>query len=109
MLGAEPLTKPVANVPIDGTVRPAHGAEAEVVGPSQQEPIQSRHLVLDRHPQPTTVGRLADLVPEARDLLRRRTRPDEGAARLRRVAPPDRVAQEVERLFGDTAQPRLRL
>src|SRR5512143_1532217 len=34
MLGAEPLAKPVAAVPIDGAVRPAHRAEAEVVRPS---------------------------------------------------------------------------
>src|SRR3954463_15386852 len=108
VLGAEPLAKPVAAVPIDGAVRPAHGAEAKVVRPAQQKPVQSRHSVLDRHPQPTTVGQLADLVPKARDLLRRRTRPDEGATRLRRVAPPDRIAQKVERPSRDTAQPRLR-
>src|SRR5512135_3269570 len=99
----------MANVPIDGMVRLAHGAEAKVVRPSQQELIPSRHPVLDRRPLPTPVGQLTDLVPKARDLLRRRTRPDGGTARLRRVTPPDRRAQKIDRLLGDTAHPRLRL
>jgi hypothetical protein len=86
MLGAEPLAKPVADVPIEGAVRPAHGAEAKVVRPSQQEPVQSRHSVLDLRPEPAAVGPLADLVPKVRDLPRRRTRPDEGAARLTRLS-----------------------
>ena len=56
MLGAEPLAKPVAAVPIEGAVRPAHGAEAQGVRPSPQKSVQSRHSVLDLRPEPAAVG-----------------------------------------------------
>src|SRR5262249_12375550 len=99
----------MATVPIDGTVRPAHGAEAEVVRPPQELLVQPGYSVLDLRPVPTSVGPLADLVPKARALLRRRVRPDVGAPRPRRVTQPDRIAQEVEGLLGDATRPRLGL
>ena len=50
VLGAQPLAEPVAAVPVDGTVRRAHRAEAEVVRPAQQLPVQSSHPLLDLRP-----------------------------------------------------------
>src|SRR5262249_42625913 len=99
----------MATVPINGTVRSAHGAEAEVVRPPQELLVQSGHSVLDLRPAPTSVGRVADLVPEARDLLRRRVRPDVGTPRPRRVTQPDRIAQEIEGLLGNATRPCLGL
>ncbi len=91
VLPTQPLTEPEATVPVDGTVHRRHRAEAKVVRPAQQQPVQSDHPVLDTRPLPTTVGQLADRVPEGRHLLRRRPSPDVGPPRPRRVAPPDRV------------------
>ena len=75
---AQPLAKPMATVPIEGTVCPAHGAEAEVVRPPQKFLVQPGYPVLDFRPKPASVGHFADLVPKVRDLLRRRVRPNVG-------------------------------
>ena len=88
----------------------AHRAEAEVVRPAQQLPVQLGHPVLDL-PSRANDGRSTrgSRPGEPLDLLRRRARPDVGPSRPRRVAPADRVAQKVERLLGDATQPRLGL
>ena len=62
-LRTQPLAEPVAAVPVDGTVRLAHRAEAEVVRPAHAasgsvEPPAPRLV----QPGPTAVGQLADLV-----------------------------------------------
>src|SRR4051812_36026428 len=80
VLGAQPPTQPMASVPVHGTVRRAHGAEAEVVRPAPEGPVQSTYPVLNIRPEMTTVGQLADHVPQARDPLRRRANPQVGAA-----------------------------
>src|SRR3954451_5615552 len=61
VLGAPPPAEPLATVPVDGTVRRAHGTKAEVVRPSQKLPVQSSHPFLGLRPEPPTVGHLADL------------------------------------------------
>ena len=66
VLPAKPLAEPMPRVAVNGTVGRAHRAETEVVRPTQKHPVQSRHSVLDRRPQPSTVGQLADLVLEGR-------------------------------------------
>src|SRR3954453_1858681 len=109
MLGTQPLTEPGAGVPVRGLIRLVNLAQAEVVRPALQFPVEPRDLLPLVEPGPSAAGQLADLATDSLDPFRRRTRPDGGLARLRRVAPADRVAQKVERLLGNPAQPRLGL
>src|SRR3954453_7923023 len=109
MLGSQPLTEPVAGVPVHGLIRLMNLAQAEVVRPALQFPVETSDLLRLVEPGPLTAGQFADLATDSLDHFRRRARPEVGLARLRRVAPTDRVAQEVERLLGNPAQPRLGL
>src|SRR3954451_22020027 len=109
MLGTQPLAEPMAGMPVHGLIRLAHLAQAEVVRPPHQFPVESRDLLLLVEPGPLAAGHFADLATEALDPLRRRACPEIGPSRLRRITPADRIAQEVERLLGDPTQPRLGL
>src|SRR5512135_3430514 len=99
----------MAGMPVHGLIRLVHLAQAEVVRPALQFPVESRDLLLLVEPGPSAVGQFADLATESLDHFRGRARPDVGLARLRRVAPADRIAQKVERLLGYPTQPRLGL
>src|SRR3954453_11418868 len=105
MLGSQPLTEPVAGVPVHGLIRLVNLAQAEVVRPALQFPVEPRDLLPLVEPGPLATGQFADLATGALDRFRRRTRPDVGLARLRRIAPADRIAQKVERLLGNSSQP----
>src|SRR5262249_24697485 len=83
------------------------GPRGEVLRPTRALRVRWSHSLLDLRPEPPPVGHVADRVPEARDLLRRRVRADVGTPRPRRVTRADRVAQKVERLLGYAAQPGL--
>src|SRR4051812_27218994 len=96
-------------MPVHGLIRLAHLAQAEVVRPALQFPVESSDLLLLVEPGPSATGHLADLATEALDHFRRRACPDIGPSRLRRITPADRVAQKVERLLGHPTQPRLGL
>src|SRR4051794_41318428 len=109
MLGTQPLTEPMAGMPVHGLIRLVHLAQAEVIRPPHQFPVESSDLLLLVEPGPSAAGHLADLATESLDHFRRRSGPEIGPSRLRRVAPADRIAQEVERLLGDPTQPRLGL
>src|SRR4051812_23961567 len=108
VLPQEPATQPLPRMAVHGSIRDTDGAETEVVRPSQKHPVESVHSVSHLRPEPFPARLVADLSLEAGDRLRRRSRPDGGLTRLRRPEAPDRVTQEVERLLGDSAQPRLR-
>src|SRR3982751_722212 len=99
----------MTGVPVHGLIRLAHLAQAEVVGPALQFPVEPRDLLLLVEPGPSAAGQFADLATESLDRFRRRACPEIGPSRLRRVTPADRIAQKVERLLGDPAQPRLGL
>src|SRR3954451_5594037 len=101
MLGPQPLAEPVAGMPVHGLIRLVNLAQTEVVRPALQFPVESSNLLPFVEPGPLTAGQFADLATDSLDHFRRRTRPDVGLARLRRVAPADRVAQKVERLLGN--------
>src|SRR4051794_11167458 len=51
-------------------------AQAEVVRPALQFPVESSDLLPLVEPGPPTVGQLADLATESLDHFRRRARPD---------------------------------
>ena len=95
----QPLAEPMADVAVHGSIGLAHRAQAEVVRPTHAACRFSRADHRPRRPASSHRRPVNSLISPAEllDLLRRRSRPDVGPARLRRVAPPDRVTQEVER------------
>src|SRR3954453_20522680 len=95
-------------MPVHGLIRLAHLAQAEVVRPALQFPVEPTDLLPLVKPGPSATGQFADLATESLDHFRRRTRPYVGLARLRRIAPADRVAQKVERLlFTSVVRPAI--
>ena len=58
---SKPLAEPMPRVAVNGSIGRADRAQTEVVRPTQKLPVQSRHPVLDRRPQPSSAGQLADL------------------------------------------------
>src|SRR5512135_3667464 len=97
----------MAGMPVHGLIRLVHLAQAEVVRPALQFPVESRDLLLLVEPGPLATGHFADLATDSLDHFRRRACPEIGPSRPRRVTPADRIAQKVERLLGDPTQPRL--
>jgi hypothetical protein len=108
VLPTQPVTEPSSRVAVHRAVGLAHLPQPEVVGPPVQFLVQAAHQLLDIAQAPTSARLLADLAAEPLDLLRRRSRPDVGFARLR-ATQADRVTQEVKRLVGYFATPGLRL
>src|SRR3954447_25067233 len=104
VLPAQPMTEPSPRVGVHGAVGFADLPQPEVVGPPVQLLVEATHQLLDVEQAPAPTRLLADRAAEPLDLLRRRSRPDVGLARLR-ATQADRVTQEVERLLGDLATP----
>src|SRR4051794_41500995 len=97
MLGTQPLAEPVAGMPVHGLIRLAHLAQAEVVRPPHQFPVESRDLLLLVEPGPSSTGHLADLATESLGYFRRRACPEIRTSRPRTRTPSDRIAQPIAR------------
>src|SRR5437868_12152780 len=109
MLHTQPSAEPSGGVPIDQLVRLSDRAKLEVAGPANKRPIDAQHHGLGRQPGAIARRLLVDFREQPTHTLLRRARADEGPPRLSRVAPTERVTQEVEVLFRRAAHVSLAL
>jgi hypothetical protein len=68
-LRTQPLTHPVADMAVDGTVRFADRAEAEIVGPAAKLRVDPPNLLVHVQQRRPTLRHRADLAAEPLDLL----------------------------------------
>src|SRR5215471_10755113 len=109
VFGAQPLAQPPARVSFHRPVGLADRTETKVVGPADDFPVELRHQYLYRLLSLTTSGRLTNRLTDALYASFRRSGAQIGAPRLRRIAAPKRITQEVELLFRQRADPCLGL
>src|ERR1700693_3027457 len=94
---------------IDRTVGFADWPQTEVVGPTDQHPIESFHDCLRILPDCLSSGLVADRSTDALHSFLRGYRAQIDAAPPHRVTPPERVSQKVKLLFRQITDPRLAL
>src|SRR5262249_37664239 len=110
MLPPQPPTQPITHVSCDAVIGLGDRAETELVGPAPQQAVQPAHHPLFVQPPPTPpAGLLAQLPTHLLKLFRRRPCPDIGAARPRRVQPPEGVPQKVKRFVRPPTESGFRL
>src|SRR5260370_9057683 len=78
--------------------------QTEIVGPASQDAIEPSHHFVFVQPRPPPFGLFAQLPAQPPKLLVRRSRPDIGPARARRVQPSDGVPQKVKRFVRPTTE-----
>src|SRR5512139_1468643 len=69
VLVREPLPQPLACVHVHGTIRAAHRAQAEVVGPAPEHPVHEADLLCRVPELPARAGFLADRPADPLDTL----------------------------------------
>src|SRR5882762_9885675 len=96
VLGAQPLTQPLASMAFHGSVGFADRPETEVVRPPNHRTVELRyhHSLVQQDLIPS--GHLTNRLADADHPLLRRNRPNIGTSRLRRIASTKRVTQKVE-------------
>src|SRR5260370_8193376 len=92
---------------IDRTVGFADWPQTEVVGPTDQHPIEPVHDGLRILPDFVTSGFVADRSTDALHSFLRGYRAEKSTAPSHRVAAPERIPQKVELLLRQLADPRL--
>ena len=109
VFGAQPLAQPLTSVLLNRPVGVADRSQAEVVGPPIDHLVELPRYLLRLPLGLTAPGLRPDGLTDAHHSLLRWDRAQIGPSRLRRVASTKRIAQKVELLFRQLADPRLRL
>src|SRR5689334_18743720 len=99
MLPPQPLSEPGTGVGCYPAIGLRDRPQTEIVGPAPQHAVQTTHQFAFVQPRPPPLGLLAELPAQPTKRLVRRTEPDIGPARARRVQPSEGVPQKVKRFI----------
>jgi transposase len=102
----QPAPQTATRVPLDNPVCADDATLIEVAGPAAQQHVEDGYSSLSRFQIPSRCRLVMDPLDDALERFTRRLRTDEGPA-VPAVKPPDRIAEEVERLRRNARQPGL--
>src|SRR6516165_4274627 len=109
VLGSQPPAQPHSRVIVERAICFAGSANIEVISPSAKRAVQLIHQPCGLLPRTRAVGQRVDSFAHALDALLGRSIAQPGLARLRRVHPPERIAQEVKLPVPNPTDPCLLL